>query len=345
MKRTRFVPIATAVLAAALLAGCSSVGGTAATVNGVQYSQRDLDAELRAQRDNATFWNATQQGSPESASTDSVPAALTAEWLTRRIYTEIVATSPLGERAEPDAAMKAEVEQRLSETPGWEQFPGWFRTELIASTATVIAAQEAYSGAALQPTQADLEEFYAKYASQICASGKVVSHILVATEAEANAIEAQLRDGADFATIAKAQSTDSGSGAQGGQLGCLGAQPFVTEFQNAADALAIGATSAPVQTEYGWHVIRVEAATYAALRTDVENAYQQVTDAKFQRWVQRRIAKADVTVNPQYGTWRKVQGAYKVVAPNAPAPQIRPTPQRTGATGTTGSRGLGSTTP
>ena len=345
MKRTRFVPIATAVLAAALLAGCSSTGGTAATVDGVRYSQHDLEAELRAQRDNEQYWNASQQGSAASASEDSVPAQLTADWLTRHIYTQIVADSPVGRRAKPDAALKAQVESQLSQTPGWQQFPAWFRTDLVDSNATAIAAQQASTGSSLQPTDAELEAFFTKYRSQICASGKVVSHILVKTQAEADAIEAQLKAGADFATIAKAQSTDTGSGAQGGSLGCLGAQPFVTEFQNAADALAIGATSAPVQTQYGWHVIRVEAATFAALRSDVEQAYQQIIDAKFQRWVQRQVAKADVTVNPQYGTWRKSQGGYKVVAPKAPAPQIRPTPQRTGATGTDGSRGTGTTTP
>lgn len=345
VKRTRFVPIATAVLAAALLAGCSSTGGTAATVDGVRYSQHDLEAELRAQRDNEKYWNASQQGAAAASSRESVPAQLTADWLTRHIYTEIVAATPLARRAKPSDAERTDVEAQLSQTPGWQQFPAWFRTELVDSNATAIATQKAYTGASLQPTDAELEAFFTKYRAQICASGKVVSHILVKTQAEAAAIAAQLKGGADFATIAKAQSTDTGSAAEGGSLGCLGAQPFVTEFQNAADALPVGGTSAPVETQYGWHIIRVEAATYAALRTDVQNAYQQVNDAKFQRWVQRQVAKADVSVNPQYGTWRKSQGAYKVVAPKAPAPQVRPTPQRTGATGTTGSRGTGTTTP
>ena len=90
--------------------------------------------------------------------------------------------------------------------------------------------------------------------------------------------------GADFATIAKEQSTDTGSAAQGGSLGCLGAQPFVKEFQDAADALPVGATSAPVQTQYGWHVIRLDdtrSIAPPALESVKERLVQIVESKKF----------------------------------------------------------------
>lgn len=337
MKRTRIVPIVIAVCTAALLAGCSSVGGTAATVNGERFSQRDFEAELEAQRDNEQYWNASQQNAAGTQNPDAVPASLAADWLTRHIYTEIVAGSPLGRRSKPDAALRSEVEAQLSQTPGWTAFPARFRADLVASNAVAVAAQRALAGP--EPTAAELVEFFETYRAQICASGKVVAHILVASEAEAAAVVGRLGDGADFATLARELSTDTGSGASGGGLGCLGAQQFVAEFEAAAQALAVGATSGPVQTQFGWHVIRVDAATYETLRDGVASAYQQVADTKFQRWVQRRVREADVTVNPQYGTWRRSQGAYKVVPPIAPAPQVRPTPERTGATGILGSRG------
>lgn len=82
-------------------------------------------------------------------------------------------------------------------------------------------------------------------------------HILVATKAEADAIEQQLKAGADFATIAKAKSTDTGSKASGGDLGWFGKGTMVAPFETAAFKLAPGQISAPVQTQFGWHIIQV----------------------------------------------------------------------------------------
>jgi len=83
-------------------------------------------------------------------------------------------------------------------------------------------------------------------------------HILVATEAEAKAIEAQLKKGGDFDKIAKEKSTDKSSGANGGDLGWFTKDKMVPEFGDAAFKLKKGDISAPVKTSFGWHVIKVE---------------------------------------------------------------------------------------
>jgi len=82
------------------------------------------------------------------------------------------------------------------------------------------------------------------------------SHILVKTKKEAEEIVKLLKDGADFATLAKERSTGP-SGPNGGQLGWVSKGDTVEPFQNATFALAIDEVSAPVQTKYGWHVIRL----------------------------------------------------------------------------------------
>ena len=83
-------------------------------------------------------------------------------------------------------------------------------------------------------------------------------HILVKTEAEANAIIDQLNKGADFASLAKKNSTDPGA-ASGGDLGYFGRGDMVPAFSAAAFALQPGQyTKTPVKTEFGWHVILVE---------------------------------------------------------------------------------------
>lgn len=84
------------------------------------------------------------------------------------------------------------------------------------------------------------------------------SHILVASEEEAKAIKAQLDEGADFATIAKEKSIDPGA-ANGGDLGFFSKGMMVAPFEAAAFALTdVGQISDPVQSQFGWHVIKLE---------------------------------------------------------------------------------------
>jgi peptidyl-prolyl cis-trans isomerase C len=82
-------------------------------------------------------------------------------------------------------------------------------------------------------------------------------HILVATEAEAKEIIAELKKGADFATLAKQKSKDPGA-AEGGDLGFFTKDQMVPEFSEVAFKLDKGQISDPVHTQFGWHVILVE---------------------------------------------------------------------------------------
>jgi peptidyl-prolyl cis-trans isomerase C len=82
-------------------------------------------------------------------------------------------------------------------------------------------------------------------------------HILVPTEDEAKAIEAQLKGGADFAALAKEKSKDPGA-AEGGDLGYFTKDQMVPEFAAVAFKLDKGQISDPVKTQFGWHIIKVE---------------------------------------------------------------------------------------
>jgi peptidyl-prolyl cis-trans isomerase C len=82
-------------------------------------------------------------------------------------------------------------------------------------------------------------------------------HILVKTEQEAKDLIAQLKAGADFSELAK-KSTDGPSSTTGGDLGYFSRGQMVKAFEDAAFALEPGQISAPVQSDYGWHVIKVE---------------------------------------------------------------------------------------
>ena len=84
-------------------------------------------------------------------------------------------------------------------------------------------------------------------------------HILVSTEDEAKALIADIKKGAPFDKLAKEKSTDKASGAEGGDLGWFKKSDMVKEFADAAFALKKGElTEAPVKTQFGYHVIKVE---------------------------------------------------------------------------------------
>ncbi len=86
-----------------------------------------------------------------------------------------------------------------------------------------------------------------------------VSHILVETEDEAKAIVAELNEGADFTELAKGKSIDTASAVQGGAIGYIERDSPITQpFKDAAFQLQAGDTSQPIETEFGWHVIKVD---------------------------------------------------------------------------------------
>lgn len=85
------------------------------------------------------------------------------------------------------------------------------------------------------------------------------SHILVPTEERARELIAELDGGGDFAALAEENSTDPGSKARGGSLGFFGQGQMVPEFEAAAFALEPGSyTAEPVQSQFGFHIIRVD---------------------------------------------------------------------------------------
>ncbi|CTQ49290.1 peptidylprolyl isomerase [Jannaschia donghaensis] len=110
------------------------------------------------------------------------------------------------------------------------------------------------------------------------------SHILVETEEEALELVSALEGGADFADLARAESTGP-SGPNGGQLGWFGPGMMVPEFEQAVTDLEAGAVSAPVQTQFGWHVIKLnetrqqEVPGLEQVRAEIEPQVQQAAVA------------------------------------------------------------------
>jgi len=112
-----------------------------------------------------------------------------------------------------------------------------------------------------QVTEDALRKRYDKYVKETPARQEISArHILVQTESEAKDVLAQLKKGADFSELAKTRSIDPTAKEQGGDLGFFTREEMVPEFSDAAFKLKDGEISpAPVKTQYGWHIIKVEA--------------------------------------------------------------------------------------
>ena len=108
-------------------------------------------------------------------------------------------------------------------------------------------------------TDAELKTEYDKFSAANGGKEYKARHILVEKDAEAKAIIASLKKGGKFEDIAKKQSKDSGSGANGGDLDWANPSSYVAEFTQAMLKLNKGQmTDAPVKTQFGFHIIRVD---------------------------------------------------------------------------------------
>ena len=127
------------------------------------------------------------------------------------------------------------------------------------------------------------------------------SHILVKTEDEAKKLLDEIKGGADFAEIAKTNSTD-GSAAQGGELGWFGKGQMVPEFETAVAGMKKGDVAGPVQSQFGWHLIKLNdtrespAPTLEEVRPQLE---QQIRQKGFQAELQklRDASKIEITAS------------------------------------------------
>ncbi len=144
------------------------------------------------------------------------------------------------------------VDEGIDQDPEFKQRMEFLRQRALHST---------YIEKKIAPSITD-EQVRARYDKEIAAAPPTneihARHILVDTKEKAEEIIKKLENGADFAELAKENSTD-GAASQGGDLGWFGPGRMVPEFEKAAFALDVGDfTHEPVKTDFGWHVIKVD---------------------------------------------------------------------------------------
>jgi peptidyl-prolyl cis-trans isomerase D len=179
-----------------------------------------------------------------------------------------------------------------------------FRTPEKRSYA-IIMLDPAVIGAQSVPTDAQLQSEYNSRRAEFQVPERVKArHILLKSDAsndaqvktKAEALLKQIQGGADFAKLAKDQSQDPGSGAQGGELGWVVRNQMVPEFEKATFSLGVGQTSGLVKTAYGYHIIQVEAHEQAHLQPFDDVKAQLIADYEKRQATQKMQELSDKAV-------------------------------------------------
>ena len=176
--------------------------------------------------------------------------------------------------------------------------------EDIRENLPVQQVQERVAGDA-EPSDDEIQNYYEKNkeAQFTTPEQRCVRHILFNKDQKQKAeeVKQQLENGGDFAKLAKENSQDPGSAANGGDLGCLGKGETVPEFEQAAFGAERGEIVGPVQTEFGYHILQVTDVKPEQTRSlqEVESqirsqlATEKQSEA-FNKWIEEQKKERDV---------------------------------------------------
>ena len=175
---------------------------------------------------------------------------------------------------------KAAEDKKIDERPDFKARLAFARNRLLMDNLLATEGKAA-------TTDDAMKKVYDEAAKQIEGEQEVhARHILVESEDEAKAIEAELKKGADFAELAKKKSKDPGA-ADGGDLGFFTKDQMVPEFSAVAFALEPGKISDPVKSQFGWHIIKVEekrnrkAPDFAQVKPQIETYVGRKAQAEY----------------------------------------------------------------
>lgn len=283
---------------------------------------------------------AQEAPAPEAAA----PAAVAPETVVATVGGEEITEADLSFAAEDlaqDLAQMPAQERRafllrvlidMKVMAGAAEKAGMDQTELFAQRLNYLkerALRRAYFADAIagQVTEAAVRAEYDTFVAQFQPQEEVhARHILVETKEEADAIKAELDAGGDFAAIAQEKSIDPGSGANGGDLGFFSKGMMVPEFETAAFALANpGDVSAPVQSQFGWHIIKLEEkreSSPPAFEQIAPQIQQQVLMRVFNEKVEELMAGVTVDVtDPELKATMDAQDAAQAATAEGEAAQ------------------------
>ncbi len=338
-RRRRFrrssLALAVVLVLALLLAACGSDSTAGVTVGSTSLSESAVQGQLDAIAKNATI-------KAQAVKDGKLDPGVVGSWLTALVETEVAkqAVDKAGTKVTKadKAAAQAWADGFFGSADAFAAFPKSFRSEALRRYAYVPAFVRTHTK---KPTETAVRAAYDDSLGRNCPSGHYVSHILVASEASANAVVAELAAGQDFAQVAAKESTDTQSAQRGGALGCIDQQQIDPTFAAAAAATPVGSVSAPVHTQFGWHIIKVqdvaEALPFDAVKSEIRTDLVEQGPAGRKALV-KLMAAAKVKVAKRFGHWQVKDGQGSVQPPTTT------TTTKPGGSSTTRPAGAASTT-
>ncbi|MGI8806819.1 MAG: peptidylprolyl isomerase, partial [Acidimicrobiales bacterium] len=341
----RFSPFLTAfAVGLALVAtACGSVSPYAAKVDNKSISQDDLEKELRSIAANGPYLKLVESRQQvKGTGAGTFDAAFTALALTRQIYYQLIGAELTKRKLTVGpadlAAARATVIEQIQGEDVFKDFPKAYQDELVLRQAQLdllTLSLNGQSGSADEAARA----YYDSHKDQF--ANACVSHILVATQEKADELKARVGRGEDYATVAKAESSDTQSAQKGGELGCDINQDtgFVPEFLLAVLNQPVGEVGKPVKTQFGFHVIKVtsrQVPPFDQVKDQARSKLAEGGQEKLLTWLQETVGKAKIEINPRYGTFNREGASPGVVPPARPADTATTAPGLTPAPGPAG---------
>ena len=308
------IPIRLAAFAAAglMLAACANVpAGAAATVGGQQIPTAQLARLVSAQANgpNSQLQGMTgdQRAQAMNQLQDQVLTTLVRvrlmDYAAKQANIEVT-KDEVDQRWQQEVDLQQNGEEGLRKTIG---DLGLTEDEARAQLRAAIIQQKLQDQVTqgITVSEDELRQAYEQNKDQY--QTVTASHILVDSKDLAEQIKQKLENGADFAALAKQYSQDPGSADQGGSLGTQPKGTFVPEFEKAIWSAKPGEIVGPVQTQYGWHIIKVDSFDTKTFDDVKDSLKQQLQSSKAQQvfsdYLNQLVAKAEIDVNARFGDW------------------------------------------
>ena len=323
---SRFRLLALSLLLA--VAGCAAGAdpNLAASVNGVDITIAEVEERLEVIRQNP-------QAVEQLANDPDGQILRQAE---NDVLNDLIIQSLLQQSAADelgvevtDADVEAQREAVVEQIGGQEAFDQVIEQqglseEQVDTELRRLALNEAISAQFAEDadiSDEDVEAFYEENAETRFLPTATARHILVTDEATAQSAIDRIAGGEDFAAVATELSTDTGSGAQGGDLGELRPGDTVPEFDEALFNSPVGEVVGPIQTEFGFHVLEVlerddEGPELADVEEEIRDELAATsTQTQVEEFISEQSANAEVTVNPRFGEWNAESGRVEAEPP------------------------------